>query len=244
MKTPFALIALLLLAASAPAAAAMDDPPPAPEAQPLISRLQSAVARAACEEFVAEPLAAANKQIQAWSALPKDTGALSAEQARGQLAALEMLGLARAQLSQSRRAVLACTQLSRPEAELLLAELEQVKARLDKIVSDEVPARKAALMRQLEIAAVAVTQAPESPPEEDEVRTPAEILAAASRSLRPTGVAFLGNEYHIMLDGRRMKAGQTLKVTLDREYTVTLSAVSKNSYTLSLGDDTLVVPLE
>jgi hypothetical protein len=235
-------IALLLLAFVVPAAAtrAADTPPAA--AAPLAGRLTSATARAAYDEFVADVLAAAEKQAAAYAALDKNITSLTAEKVREQLAFLETLAITRTQLSQSRRAILGCTQLTREESELILGEIAAVKTRWDKLLAEEVPARKAALVRQIEIAAVAVMPTPAAPA--PVARTPAEILAAASRRLRPMGTALIGAEYHLLLDGQSMRAGQKIKVTLDRDYSVTLAAVGKNSFTLSLDGQSLVVPLE
>lgn len=236
--TPRPLALILLLALALPAAGA---DAPAPAASKLATRLTSATARAAYEEFVAEVLAAAEKQAAVFAALEKDVTSLSGDKARAQLAFLETLAVTRAQLSQSRRDILGCAQLTREESELLLGELSAMKARWDKLLADEVPARKLALTRQLEIAAVAV-MAPTAPP--PSARTPAEILATAARQLRPMGTALIGGEYHILLDGQRMKTGQSVKVRLDRDYTVALTAVSKGSYTLTFEGQSLVVPLE
>ncbi len=238
-RTPLVLLFVLMHGSfSAPAA---DPAPAAPAPAPLATRVSGVIARAAYEEYVAEVLATAERQGAEFAALPKDTSALTAEQARAQLAFLETMNLTRSQLSHSRRAVLACPQLSRAEAELLLGELGAAKARWDKLLAEEIPARRAGLVRQIEIAAVAVrAPAPEQPAE----YTPAEVLQAASHRLRPSGIASIGGEYHIMLDGRRMRAGETIKLTLDREYVVRLASVSKNSYTLDLDGETLVVPME
>lgn len=235
------LVPLLALATGGVFSRAADSPPAAPAPPPLSARVTGVVARVAYEEYVADTLATAERQAVEFAALSKDTSSLSADQARAQLAFLETLGLTRHQLSLSRRAILACPQLSRAEAELLLGELAALKTRWDKLLTEDVPPRKAALVRQIEIAAVAVIP-PE--PEQPEEYTAAEVLEAASRRLRPSGIASIGGEYHIMLDGRRMRAGETIKVTLDREYVVTLASVSRNSYTLDLDGETLVVPME
>jgi len=227
----------LALALAAPAFAA--DPPAPP---PLAGRLTSATARAAYEEFVADVLATTGKQSAAFAALEKNIASLTPDKVREQLAFLETLALTRTQIAQSRRAILACAQLTREESELILGELEAVKTRWDRMLADEIPARKAALVRQIEIAAVAVMPQPTAPSAAQ--RSPAEILAAARGRLRPMGTALIGSEYHLLLDGQRMRAGQTIKVTLDRDYTVTLAAVTKNSFTLSLDGQTLVVPME
>jgi len=235
MKSATVLLASLLVFVG-PATAA-----DAPAASKLPARLTSATARAAYEEFVAEVLSVAEKQATAFAALETDVTGLSGDKVRTQLALLETFAVTRTQLSQSRRAILGCAQLTREESELLLGELSAVKVRWDKLLADEVPVRKLALTRQLEIAAVAVL-APTAPP--PSARTPAEILATAARQLRPMGTALIGGEHHILLDGQRMKAGQSVKVRLDRDYTVTLIAVSKGSYTLTFEGQSLVVPLE
>ncbi|MBE2215181.1 MAG: hypothetical protein IAE82_15010 [Opitutaceae bacterium] len=236
-------IALLLLTLAASCLAAIAaDTSPATSPAPLASRLGSATARAAYEEFVADVLAAAGKQAAAFTALERDVTRLSADKAREQLAFLETLALTRGQLSQSRRAILGCTQLTREESELILGELDAVKIRWDKLLAEEVPARKAALVRQLDIAAVAVM--PQAAPPAPTPRTPAEVLAAARSRLRPMGTALIGSEYHLLLDGQRLRAGQTITVKLERDYVVTIAGVTKTAYTLALGDQTLLVPLE
>lgn len=223
-------------------AAEPQDPAPPRAGDALVARLHSAVARTVFEEYVADVVDAAAKQASAFTALDKDLSRLSAEQAREQLAFLERMALTRSQLSQSRRAVLACAQLTREESELLLNELARVKADWDKLLAEDVPARRAALARQIDIAAVAV-MAPAATAE-PAARSPAEILQAASRRLHATGIAFIGGEYQILLDGQRMRAGQTIKVKLDRDYTVVLASVAKGSFTLALDGETLVVPIE
>lgn len=235
------LLLFLALVASVPASSAADTSPAAATPPSLASRLTSATARAAYEEFVADVLATAEKQAAALSALDKDVTRLTGEKAREQLAFLESLVLTRGQLSQSRRAVLACTQLTREESELILGELDAVKSRWDKLLAEEVPARKAALVRQIEIAAVGVL--PTTPPSSAQ-RTPADILAAAKSRLRPLGTALIGGEYQLLLEGQRLRAGQTIKVALDRDYAVTLAAVTKGSFTLSFEGQTLVVAME
>lgn len=229
------LAATLLLLASGHAQ------PPAPA--PLAESLHSAIARTAYEEYVAEVLATAEAQASRLAAAEKNVTTLGAQQATDELAFLESLNLTRVQLSQSRRAVLACSLLTRDEAELLLGALAATTRRWDALLAEEVPARKAALRRQLEIAAVAV-MAPSAPSAPPPARTPSEVLAAASRRLRPMGTALIGNEYHLLLDGQRMRAGQTIKVTLDRDHVVTLAVVSKNSFTLAYAGESLVVPMD
>ena len=202
----------------------------------------SATARAAYEEFVADVLAAVEEKSAAFAALDDDLSTLSADQVHAELTFLDSLTLVRTRISQGRRALLGCTQLTRQESELLLGELSSAMARWDRLLASEVPARKAALNRQLEIAAVAVLAGPATPP--PSARTPVEILTAASQRLRPMGIARIGEEYHLLLHGQRMRAGQTFTVQLDREYTVTLSVVSRTSYTLAFEGETLVVPME
>lgn len=235
------LLLLLALAASAPGVAA-DAPPAAGAPAPLAGRLTSATARAAYEESVADVLATAARQSAAYAALEKNITSLTADKVREQLAFLETLAITRTQLSQSRRAILACAQLTREESELILGELDAVKTRFDKLLAEEIPPRKAALVRQIEIAAVAVMPPPTATA--PVARTPAEVLAAAKGRLRPMGTALIGAEYHLLLDGQSMRAGQKIKVKLDRDYSVTLAAVTKSSFSLSLDGETLVVPLE
>jgi hypothetical protein len=236
---PASILALVVSVTSLPAA---DTPPAAAAPAPLAARLTSATARAAYEEFAAEVLAAAEKQTAAYAALEKNITSLTADKVREQLAFLETLAITRNQLSMSRRAILGCTQLTREESDLILGEIATVKARWDKLLAEEIPGRKAALVRQIEIAAVGVM--PPSAAPAPVARTPAEILAAASRRLRPMGTALIGAEYHLLLDGQSMRAGQRIKVTLDRDYSVTLTAVTKNSFTLSIDGETLVVRME
>ena len=239
------LILLSSVALAATTSSSAEPAAPVAEQPALIDRLASAIARAVYEEYVEDVLLTVEEQEAAFAALDADTSRHSAEQAREELALLETMGLTRLQISDSRRAVLACAHLSRAAAETILGELARVKADWDLLLAEEVPARKAALVRQIDIAAVAVMPPSGAAPQPPAVpRTAAEILQAASRRLSPNGIASLGGEYHILLDGQRMRAGQTIKVKLDREYIVTLASVSRNSFTLALDGETLVVPME
>jgi hypothetical protein len=86
---------------------------------------------------------------------------------------------------------------------------------------------------------VASPVATEPAPVQD-TRSGSDVLESIAQHIHPTGTMLIGSEPYLLVDGKRFKDGDSLTLTVDGLiYTVTITKIERNSYTLRLNDDEL-----
>jgi hypothetical protein len=70
-------------------------------------------------------------------------------------------------------------------------------------------------------------------------------LASVANAIQPSGVVLLGGQPTLLIRGRRVRVGDALSATFEgRAYTVTITAITRDSFTLRMNGEELTRPIK
>lgn len=77
-------------------------------------------------------------------------------------------------------------------------------------------------------------------------RVPARsAFASVANAIQPSGVVLLGGQPTLLIRGRRVRVGDSLSATFEgRSYTVTITAITRDSFTLRMNGEELTRPIK
>lgn len=81
--------------------------------------------------------------------------------------------------------------------------------------------------------------------EEEVVLTDAELLAALSEYVNPTGIFMFNGEFYLIFKEKKLENGSEMGITFNgKEYYVTISEITGSTYTVRRGDAELQLKLK
>ncbi len=76
-------------------------------------------------------------------------------------------------------------------------------------------------------------------------RSPRSAFASVANAIQPSGVVMLGGQPTLLIRGRRVRVGDSLSATFEgRPYTVTISAITRDTFTLRMNGEELTRPIK
>ena len=118
-----------------------------------------------------------------------------------------------------------------------LAQLEIVKGVISKEVVPLVVEEGELLRNPFNRELAKTVKAEVQQQEEEETKSPENLLQTLSESINPTGIFAINGEYYLMFKEKRLKAGSIIDVDYEgRTYQVSIDRVMSNAYSLRMGD--------
>lgn len=76
-------------------------------------------------------------------------------------------------------------------------------------------------------------------------RSPRSAFASVANAIQPSGVVMLGGQPTLLIRGRRVRVGDSLSATFEgRAYTVTISAITRDTFTVRMNGEELTRPIK